>query len=160
MRQACLIAPFAELVAKPATLKGLPKSVSKYVVSPVSVASMTARSSGSTGITSRFGSASRAVGALSNEEPQHTAADHRRADPVFAQENIGRSAFRVLYLTPDPLTVTEAAPPLPMPQAVQAEKPAIKSTTVIAGAVSVAAGAASVADQINQITPIITTVGN
>ena len=47
-----------------------------------------------------------------------------------------------------------------MPQAVQAEKPAIKSTTVIAGAVSVAAGAASVADQINQITPIITTVGN
>jgi lysozyme len=69
-----------------------------------------------------------------------------------------RAAESALYLTPDPLTVTEDAPPLPMPQAVAVEKPAVKSTTVIAGGVSVAAGAASVADQINGITPVINSI--
>lgn len=69
-----------------------------------------------------------------------------------------RAAESALYLTPDPLTVTEDAPPLPMPQAVAAEKPAVKSTTVIAGGVSVAAGAASVADQVNGLTPIIQSI--
>lgn len=70
-----------------------------------------------------------------------------------------RAAESALYLTPDPLTVTEDAPPLPMPQAVAAEKPAVKSTTVIAGGVSVAAGAASVADQVTPVINSITTVG-
>ena len=69
-----------------------------------------------------------------------------------------RGAETALYLTPDPLTVAEAAPPLPMPQAVAVERPAAKSTTVIAGGVSVAAGAASVADQINQVTPVVQSI--
>lgn len=66
-----------------------------------------------------------------------------------------RAAEAALYLTPDPITVTEDAPPLPMPQAVSPEKSAVSSKTVIAGGVSVAAGAASVADQIDQIVPIV-----
>ena len=68
-----------------------------------------------------------------------------------------RKAEAAQYLTPDPATVAETAP-LPMSQAVQAEKPAIKSTTVIAGGLLAAAGAASVADQINQVAPIITSI--
>jgi lysozyme len=77
-----------------------------------------------------------------------------------------------LYLTPVPeratVVVGEArtpvavtmAPPAPelMPQVVAPEKSAVKSSTVIAGGVSVAAGAASVADQLNQVTPVITSI--
>jgi hypothetical protein len=53
-------------------------------------------------------------------------------------------------------------PPLPVADPTLKAKPATSSKTVIAGGVSVAAGAASVADQIDQVTPIIqsiTTVG-
>jgi lysozyme len=69
-----------------------------------------------------------------------------------------RAAEAALYLTPDPLTVTEPAPPPPMPQAVAPEKSAASSKTVIAGGVSVAAGAASVADQIDQIVPLVNSI--
>lgn len=70
-----------------------------------------------------------------------------------------RAAEAALYLTPDPLTVTEDAPPLPMPQAVKPEKSAVSSKTVLAGGVSVAAGIGSVADQVTPIIDSLTTVG-
>lgn len=103
----------------------------------------------------------------------HKAGDHQGAARAFGLWNKAtvngklvempgltrrRAAEAALYLTPDPLTVTEDAPPLPMPQEVKPEKSAASSKTVIAGGVSVAAGAASVADQIDQITPIITSI--
>lgn len=61
-----------------------------------------------------------------------------------------RAEEAALYLKP-------IMPVLPgtMPQAVAPEKPATASKTVIAGGVSVAAGAASVADQVSQITPTL-----
>ena len=56
-----------------------------------------------------------------------------------------------LYLTPD-----QPSPMSPrMPQAVAPEKSASASKTVIAGGVAVATGAASVADQVDQITPVL-----
>jgi lysozyme len=59
-----------------------------------------------------------------------------------------------LYLTPD-----KAAPVSPpMPQAVAPEKSARSSKTVIAGGVAVATGAASVADQVDQVTPLLNSV--
>lgn len=69
-----------------------------------------------------------------------------------------RAAESALYLTPDPLTITEDAPPLPMPQAVATPTPVSSSKTVIAGGVSVAAGASTVAAQIDTITPVINSV--
>lgn len=69
-----------------------------------------------------------------------------------------RAAEAALYLTPDPLTVTEPAPPPPMPQAVAPEKSAAASKTVIAGTVGAATAAASMADQIEQVTPLITSI--
>lgn len=59
-----------------------------------------------------------------------------------------RAAEAAFYMTPD-----EAAAPLPMPQAV--EPPKTVSKTAIAGSVSVAAGVASVADQIDAIKPAL-----
>lgn len=71
-----------------------------------------------------------------------------------------RAAETALYLGPDSIGGVERM--APMPQEVEPPKTAMQSKTVIAGGVSVAAGAATVADQINQVTPIIesiTTVG-
>jgi len=63
-----------------------------------------------------------------------------------------RARETAFYLTPD-------APPVKaMPQAVAAPASASSSKTVIAGGVSVAAGAASVADQIDQIQPLISSI--
>lgn len=61
-----------------------------------------------------------------------------------------RAAEAAFYLTPD-----AKEPPQEMPQAVAPPPPAATSKTVIAGGVSIAAGAASVADQLNQITPAL-----
>lgn len=71
-----------------------------------------------------------------------------------------------LYLTPAPsreavpvgegqalITVTQL-----MPQAVAPERSAVSSKTVIAGGVTVAAGLGSVADQIDQIQPVINSI--
>jgi hypothetical protein len=49
----------------------------------------------------------------------------------------------------------EKGPPLPVADPTLKAAPIASSKTVIAGGVSVAAGAATVADQINQVTPII-----
>jgi hypothetical protein len=62
-----------------------------------------------------------------------------------------------LYLTP-----VAASLPTPMPQCVAPEKPALSSKTVIAGGLAVITGTASVADQVNQVAPLlsgITTAG-
>jgi lysozyme len=59
-----------------------------------------------------------------------------------------RAAETAFYLTPD-----EAEKPLDMPQAV--EPPKTTSKTVVAGSVSVAAGVASIADQIDQVKPLL-----
>ncbi len=58
-----------------------------------------------------------------------------------------------LYLTP-------VAEPLasPMPQCVAPEKSALSSKTVIAGGLAVATGTASVADQVNQIAPLLSSI--
>lgn len=63
-----------------------------------------------------------------------------------------------LYLTPadTPPGTPLVAPP--MPQVVAPEKPALSSKTVIAGGLAVATGTASVADQINQVGPLLTSV--
>jgi hypothetical protein len=45
-----------------------------------------------------------------------------------------------------------------MPQAVAPEKSARSSKTVIAGGVAVATGAASVADQVDQVAPLLSSV--
>ncbi|WP_422001767.1 lysozyme [Reyranella sp.] len=58
-----------------------------------------------------------------------------------------------LYLTP-----AIEAPSQAMPQVVAAERPAVASRTVIAGGVAVASGAASIADQIDQVTPVLTSL--
>lgn len=63
-----------------------------------------------------------------------------------------RAAEAAHYLTADAPAVKD------MPQSVAPEKSAGSSKTVIAGGVSIAAGAASVADQIDQITPILQSV--
>ncbi|MPZ32061.1 MAG: glycoside hydrolase family protein [Rhodospirillales bacterium] len=57
-----------------------------------------------------------------------------------------------------PTAVTQVAPPTLMPQAVAPEKSATSSKTVIAGGVAVATGAASVADQTNQLSTTVTSV--
>ena len=57
-----------------------------------------------------------------------------------------------LFLTPDKPTLSA------MPQVVASEKSASSSKTVIAGSVAVATGAASVADQVDQITPLLNSV--
>jgi len=64
-----------------------------------------------------------------------------------------RNTEAALYLKP----VNEIAI-VPSPQVVAPPKGNATSATVIAGGVSVAAGAASVADQINQVTPVITSL--
>lgn len=74
-----------------------------------------------------------------------------------------RAAEAALYLTPDEIHVNAPAPvlqvaPDEMPQKVAPPVTAAASKTVIAGGVSVAAGAATVADQINQVTPIIESI--
>jgi hypothetical protein len=58
-----------------------------------------------------------------------------------------------LYLTP-------VAAPLatPMPQCVVPEKSALSSKTVIAGGLAVATGTASVADQVNQVAPLLSSI--
>jgi lysozyme len=56
-----------------------------------------------------------------------------------------------LYLTP----VTEPIVAIPLPQAVVPERATAASRTVIAGGVAVASGAASVADQIDQVVPML-----
>lgn len=61
-----------------------------------------------------------------------------------------RAAEMAFYLTPDE---KEKAPE--MPQAVAPPPTAASSRTAIAGGISVAAGAASIADQINSITPAL-----
>ena len=58
-----------------------------------------------------------------------------------------------LYLTP-----AEETRPQPMPQVVAVEKSAVASKTVIAGGVAMASGAASVVDQIDQLTPVLTSL--
>ena len=63
-----------------------------------------------------------------------------------------RAAEAAHYLTPDAPGVKD------MPQAVEAPASTMSSKTVIAGSVAVASGAASVADQIGQVTPILNTV--
>jgi lysozyme len=58
-----------------------------------------------------------------------------------------------------PIEVSKLPPPAElMPQAVAAEKSAASSKTVIAGGLSVAAGAATVADQANQLSTSVTSV--
>jgi lysozyme len=65
-----------------------------------------------------------------------------------------RARETAFYLTPDDLT--SGAPVVKaMPQAVAPEKSAVASKTVIAGGVTVAAGLGSVADQIDQMQPVI-----
>lgn len=49
----------------------------------------------------------------------------------------------------------EEGPPIPVADPTLKQTPAVQSKTVIAGGVSVAAGAATVADQISQVTPIV-----
>ena len=58
-----------------------------------------------------------------------------------------------LYLTP-----VAAQGPAPMPQCVVPEKSALSSKTVIAGGVAVATGTASVADQLNQVAPVLSSI--
>ncbi len=64
-----------------------------------------------------------------------------------------RAREQAVFFAPMPSEV-----PQPMPQTVDAPKTAMQSKTVIAGGVSVAAGAATVADQINQVTPIVESI--
>lgn len=64
-----------------------------------------------------------------------------------------RASEAALYLKP----VNEIVI-VPSPQVVEPPKGNATSATVIAGGVSVGAGALSVADQINQVTPIITSI--
>lgn len=59
-----------------------------------------------------------------------------------------RAAEAAFYLTPD-----EAVEPQTMPQAV--DPPKTVSKTAIAGSVSIAAGAASIADQMDQVQPLL-----
>ncbi len=72
-----------------------------------------------------------------------------------------RAAEAAVYLTPDESPAL--SPPAPveagsMPQAIAPPPSVASSKTVIAGGVSVAAGAATVADQINQVTPIVESI--
>jgi len=83
-----------------------------------------------------------------------------------------RNVEAALFLTPAPertmvavgeaqvpITVTKLPPPAElMPQAVAPEKSAASSKTVIAGGLSVAAGAATVADQANQLSTTVISV--
>lgn len=55
-----------------------------------------------------------------------------------------------LYLTP-----VFAPVAMPMPQCVAPEKSALSSKTVIAGGLAIASGTASVADQVNQVAPLL-----
>lgn len=71
-----------------------------------------------------------------------------------------RAAETALYLTPDPLTETEPAPPPAMPQEVARPKGLMASKTVIAGGVSATAGAASLIDQLDQVVPIMRSVSS
>src|SRR5215216_147596 len=58
-----------------------------------------------------------------------------------------------LYLTP--VTAPRATP---MPQSVAPEKSTLSSKTVIAGGLAVATGTASVADQVNQVAPLLSSI--
>jgi lysozyme len=58
-----------------------------------------------------------------------------------------------LYLTP--VTAPRATP---MPQSVAPEKSTLSSKTVIAGGLAVATGTASVADQVSQVTPLLSSI--
>ena len=58
-----------------------------------------------------------------------------------------------LYLAPVVASVAS-----PMPQCVAPEKSALSSKTVMAGGLAVATGTASVADQINQIAPLLSSI--
>jgi lysozyme len=58
-----------------------------------------------------------------------------------------------LYLTPVAAPVAT-----PMPQCVAPEKPVLSSKTVIAGGLAVATGTASVADQLNQMAPLLSSI--
>jgi lysozyme len=80
-----------------------------------------------------------------------------------------RNVEAALFLTPAPsrttvavgeavAPVTHLPPPTLMPQAVAPEKSAASSKTVIAGGLSMAAGAATVADQANQLSTTVTSV--
>jgi GH24 family phage-related lysozyme (muramidase) len=63
-----------------------------------------------------------------------------------------RAAETAFYLTPDAPNVKD------MPQAVAPPPPVASSKTVIAGGVTVAAGLGSVADQIEQIQPVVNSI--
>lgn len=67
-----------------------------------------------------------------------------------------RAAESALYLTPDPDAVVAPA----MPQEVARPKGLLSSKTVIAGGASVAAGAGSVVDQVDQIAPMLRTISS
>lgn len=64
-----------------------------------------------------------------------------------------RARETAMFFTPMPSEMPE-----PMPQAVAPPTPASASKTVIAGGLAVASGAASIADQLDQVAPILNSV--